>query len=66
MATTYPWYGVATAALMVVGTGLAINLGLSAPDVSPVSTPAAETVMPVLVDEFHGHGHPHHRGSERV
>lgn len=66
MARTSPWFGVATAALLVAGTAVALDLGLSAPDVSPVSTPAVVTAMPAPMDKFHGHGHPHHRGGGHV
>ena len=62
MTTTSPWYGVTTAALLVVGTAIALDLGLSAPDTSPVTAPDAVATTPV--NDLHGH--PHHRGGNHV
>jgi hypothetical protein len=62
MTTISPWYGVTTAALLVVGTAIALDLGLSAPDTSPVT--AADVIATAPVDD--PHGHPHHRGGNHV
>jgi hypothetical protein len=64
MATTSPWYGVTTAALLVVGTAVALDLGLSAPDTSPVTAPVVVATAPA--GELHGHNHSHHRGGNHV